>query len=137
MIGWVRHGIAGPRRVAALRDIVSLAVSAFSMPSLDVSRRFARAGIMMLRWSTREGTRTFRQIILYAADSWREPASPLFWGWPAWCISLARWSPAHPGAVCLWAASNKTNARAKWLMHATVCTVPIFAGLMVYDKLPH
>ena len=38
--------------------------------------------------------------------------------------------------VCLWAASNKTNTRAKWLMHATVVHIPLLLGLMVYDKLP-
>jgi hypothetical protein len=38
--------------------------------------------------------------------------------------------------VCLWAASNKTNARAKWLMHATVLHIPLLLGLMAYDKLP-
>jgi hypothetical protein len=34
------------------------------------------------------------------------------------------------------AASNKTNARAKWLMHATVLHIPLLLGLMAYDKLP-
>jgi hypothetical protein len=38
--------------------------------------------------------------------------------------------------VCLWAASNKTNMRAKWLMHATVLHIPLLLGLMIYDKLP-
>ena len=38
--------------------------------------------------------------------------------------------------VCLWAASSKTNARAKWLMHATVLHIPLLLGLMVYDKIP-
>jgi protoheme IX farnesyltransferase len=38
--------------------------------------------------------------------------------------------------VCLWAASAKTNVRAKWLMHATVMHIPVLLGLMLYDKLP-
>ncbi len=38
--------------------------------------------------------------------------------------------------VCLWAASTKTNVRAKWLMHATVLHLPLLLGLMMYDKLP-
>jgi hypothetical protein len=38
--------------------------------------------------------------------------------------------------VCLWAASNKTNTRAKWLMHATVMHIPLLLGLMMYDKIP-
>jgi len=38
--------------------------------------------------------------------------------------------------VCVWAAAAKTNARAKWLMHATVLYLPLLLGLMVYDKLP-
>jgi protoheme IX farnesyltransferase len=37
--------------------------------------------------------------------------------------------------VCLWAATEKTNVRAKWLMHATVLHIPVLLGLMVYDKV--
>jgi hypothetical protein len=39
--------------------------------------------------------------------------------------------------VCLWAANNKTNARAKWIMHATILHIPLLLGLMIYDKIPH
>ncbi len=28
--------------------------------------------------------------------------------------------------ACVWAAREKTNARAKWLMHATVVHIPVF-----------
>jgi heme O synthase-like polyprenyltransferase len=38
--------------------------------------------------------------------------------------------------VCLWAATSKTNVRAKWLMHATVLHIPLLLGLMAYDKIP-
>jgi len=37
--------------------------------------------------------------------------------------------------VCLWAASEKTNVRAKWLMHATILHIPVLLGLMMYDKV--
>jgi hypothetical protein len=37
--------------------------------------------------------------------------------------------------VCVWAASDKTNFRARWLMHATVAYIPLLLGLMVYDKI--
>ena len=37
--------------------------------------------------------------------------------------------------VCLWASSEKTNVRAKWLMHATILHIPILFGLMAYDKI--
>ena len=30
--------------------------------------------------------------------------------------------------VCLWAAGERTNARAKWLMHATVLHIPVLLG---------
>jgi hypothetical protein len=36
----------------------------------------------------------------------------------------------------LWAASSRTNSRAKWLMHATVLHIPLLLTLMVVDKLP-
>jgi len=36
--------------------------------------------------------------------------------------------------VCIWAASSKTNSRAKWLMHATVAYIPVLLALMVFHK---
>jgi hypothetical protein len=36
----------------------------------------------------------------------------------------------------LWAARQKTNVRAKWLMHATVIHIPVLLGLLMFDKLP-
>lgn len=98
---------------------------------------YARAGIMMLPVVDREGTRTFRQIILYAAALVGVSLLPAvlglagivyFFGALVVCTALLQ--------VCLWAASNKTNARAKWLMHATVLHIPVLLGLMAYDKLP-
>jgi hypothetical protein len=37
--------------------------------------------------------------------------------------------------VCLWASAEKTNVRAKWLMHATVIHILVLLGLMVFDKI--
>jgi heme o synthase len=98
---------------------------------------YARAGILMLPVVDREGTRTFRQIILYATALVGVSLLPAvlglagmvyFFGALVVCTALVQ--------VCLWAASNKTNARAKWLMHATVLHIPVLLGLMIYDKLP-
>ena len=38
--------------------------------------------------------------------------------------------------VAVWAANSKSNARAKWLMHATVLHIPLLLALMAYDKIP-
>jgi len=98
---------------------------------------YARAGILMLPVVDREGTRTFRQIILYATALVGVSLLPgvlglagvvYFFGALVVCTALVQ--------VCLWAASNKTNVRAKWLMHATVLHIPLLLGLMIYDKLP-
>jgi len=98
---------------------------------------YARAGILMLPVVDREGIRTFRQIILYATALVGVSLLPAvlglagvvyFFGALVVCTALVQ--------VCLWAASNKTNARAKWLMHATVLHIPVLLGLMIYDKLP-
>jgi heme o synthase len=98
---------------------------------------YARAGILMLPVVDREGTRTFRQIILYAAGLVGVSLLPVllglagvvyFFGALVTCTALVQ--------VCLWAASNKTNTRAKWLMHATVMHIPLLLGLMIYDKIP-
>ena len=98
---------------------------------------YARAGILMLPVVDREGIRTFRQIILYATALVGVSLLPAvlglagvvyFFGALVVCTALVQ--------VCLWAASNKTNVRAKWLMHATVLHIPLLLGLMIYDKLP-
>jgi heme o synthase len=98
---------------------------------------YARAGILMLPVVDRAGTRTFRQITLYAAGLVGASLLPVivglagvryFFGALVTCTALVQ--------VCLWAASNKSNTRAKWLMHATVLHIPLLLGLMIYDKLP-
>jgi protoheme IX farnesyltransferase len=38
--------------------------------------------------------------------------------------------------VGVWAAAQRTNVRAKWLMHATVMHIPLLLGFMVFDKIP-
>jgi protoheme IX farnesyltransferase len=99
---------------------------------------YARAGIMMLPVVDREGKRTFRQIILTAAALIAVSVLPVVIGlagsvyfFGALVVNLALLQ------VCLWAASSKTNVRAKWLMHATVIHIPLLLGLMAFDKIPH
>ncbi|HLZ50855.1 MAG TPA: heme o synthase [Candidatus Acidoferrum sp.] len=99
---------------------------------------YARAGILMLPVVDRSGTRTFRQIISFAIALVGVSLLPALMGlagsryfFGALVVSTALVQ------VCLWAASSKTNVRAKWLMHATVLHIPILLGLMIYDKIPH
>jgi protoheme IX farnesyltransferase len=98
---------------------------------------YARAGIQMLPVVDKDGTRTFRQIVGYAALLVAVSLLPAvmglagvlyFFGALVTCTALVQ--------VALWAASSKTNLRAKWLMHATVIHIPILLGLMMWDKLP-
>jgi protoheme IX farnesyltransferase len=98
---------------------------------------YARAGIQMLPVVDKDGTRTFRQIVLYAASLVAVSLLPslvglagvlYFFGALVTCIASVQF--------CLWAAASKTNVRAKWLMHVTVMHIPILLGLMMYDKLP-
>ncbi len=98
---------------------------------------YARAGILMLPVVDKDGTRTYRQIILYAGSLVAISLLPsilgltgvlYFFGALVSCTALVQ--------VCLWAAHSKTNTRAKWLMHATVIHIPVLLGLMMYDKLP-
>jgi protoheme IX farnesyltransferase len=97
---------------------------------------YARAGIQMLPVVDRDGSRTFRQIIITAGMLVGVSVLPSVLGlagmlyfFGALVLSTAL---VH---VCLWAASEKSNVRAKWLMHATVIHIPILLGLMVFDKI--
>jgi heme o synthase len=96
---------------------------------------YARAGILMLPVVDQEGTRTFRQILVTASALVGVSLLPaiagiagVFYFFGALGLSVALLQ------VCLWAASAKTNVRAKWLMHATVLHIPLLLALMVYDK---
>jgi protoheme IX farnesyltransferase len=98
---------------------------------------YARAGILMLPVVDREGTRTFRQIVETALALLVVSLLPTILGLTGrvylvgaavLCVLLL--------LVCLWAATVKTNVRAKWLMHATVLHLPLLFGLMIYDKVP-
>ena len=98
---------------------------------------YARAGILMLPVVDPEGSRTFRQILVTAAALVGVTLLPAiaglagiiyFFGALLLSVGLLQ--------VCLWAASSRTNVRAKWLMHATVLHIPLLLALMVYDKIP-
>ncbi|MGC2387940.1 MAG: hypothetical protein WA621_00970, partial [Candidatus Acidiferrum sp.] len=98
---------------------------------------YARAGILMLPVVDREGKRTFRQIILMSIALVGVSLLPAVMGL-AGVLYFFGALVVSTGLVqvCLWAASAKTNMRAKWLMHATVLHIPVLLGLMVYDKIP-
>jgi protoheme IX farnesyltransferase len=97
---------------------------------------YARAGIMMLPVVDREGKRTFREIILYASALVGVSLLPAILGLAGVLYFFgALVTSTALVQVCIWAASNKTNARAKWLMHATVIHIPVLLGLMMYDKI--
>jgi protoheme IX farnesyltransferase len=98
---------------------------------------YARAGIQMLPVVDPEGKRTFRQIIWTAVGLIGVSLLPTvvglagmmyFFGALVVSVGLLQ--------VCVWAASQRTNVRAKWLMHATVIHIPVLLGLMIYDKIP-
>ena len=98
---------------------------------------YGRAGIQMLPVVDPEGKRTFRQIIWTAVGLIGVSLLPsvvglagMMYFFGALVVSLGLLQ------VCVWAASMKTNVRAKWLMHATVIHIPVLLGLMVWDKIP-
>jgi len=98
---------------------------------------YSRAGILMLPVVDKDGTRTFRQIILTSIGLIGIGLLPSLLGlagvlyfFGALVVSTGLLQ------VCLWAASSKSNVRAKWLMHATVMHIPLLLGFMVYDKIP-
>jgi len=97
---------------------------------------YSRAGILMLPVVDKDGTRTFRQIVLTAIGLIGISLLPSMLGltgvlyfFGALVVSTGLLQ------VCLWAASSKSNLRAKWLMHATVMHIPLLLGLMMYDKV--
>jgi protoheme IX farnesyltransferase len=97
---------------------------------------YARAGIRMLPVVDPTGDATYRQIVAMSAIL--VPVSLLpsvvgmvgiryFFGALVLGMILLQ--------VSLWASRDRTNVRAKWLMHATVAHIPLLLGLMILDKL--
>jgi protoheme IX farnesyltransferase len=97
---------------------------------------YARAGIRMLPVIDPSGDATFRQILAMSAIL--VPVSLLpavigmagiryFFGALVLGMILLE--------VSLWANRERTNVRAKWLMHTTVAHIPLLLGLMILDKL--
>lgn len=97
---------------------------------------YARAEIQMLPVIDRAGSATFGQIIFTAAAL--VPVSLLpsvvglagiryFFGALILGMALVQ--------VCLWASRDRTNVRAKCLMHATVAHIPLLLGLLMLDKV--
>jgi len=85
---------------------------------------------MMLPVVDRDGTRTFRQIILFAGALVGVSLLPAILGLAGVVYFFgALVTSTALVQVCLWAASNKTNMRAKWLMHATSPAHSSFVGL--------
>jgi heme o synthase len=99
---------------------------------------YARAGIRVLPVVDRAGHRTFRQILIAAAILTPVSLLPALTGlanvryfFGAGVVGLLL------VALCYWAAAEKTNVRAKWLMHATVLQLPLLLALLWWDKIPH
>ena len=97
---------------------------------------YARARIRMLPVVDPTGDATFRQIVAMSAIL--VPVSLLpsvvglvgiryFFGALVLGMILLQ--------VALWASRDRTNVRAKWLMHATIAHIPLLLGLMILDKL--
>jgi protoheme IX farnesyltransferase len=136
VIGWAAaRGALGAGAYVLFAILFLWQVPHFHSISWVYREDYARAGIRMLPVVDRDGRATFGQIVFCAVAL--IPVSLL-----ASVTGLAG-VPYYFSAlvvglllvkVCLWAAAQRTNVRAKWLMHATVLHLPILLGLMVLDK---
>ncbi len=137
MIGWAAATGSLDRGAWALFGILFLwQFPHFHAIAWMYREDYSRAGILMLPVVDQDGSRTFRQIILTAIGLIGIGLLPSLLGltgvvyfFGALVVSTGLLQ------VCLWAASSKSNVRAKWLMHATVLHIPILLGLMMYDKV--
>lgn len=97
---------------------------------------YARAGIKMLPTVDPSGDATFSQIVSTSAVLVLVSLLPAvigmagihyFFGALVLGMILLQ--------VSLWANRQRTNVRAKWLMHATVAHIPILLAWMIFDKV--
>ena len=136
VIGWAAaRGSLGPGAYVLFAILFLWQVPHFHSISWVYREDYARAGIRMLPVVDRDGRVTFGQIVFCAAAL--IPVSLL--------ASVTGLAGVHYYfyalvvglmlvKVCLWASAQRTNVRAKWLMHATVVHLPLLLALMVFDK---
>src|SRR5262245_11807673 len=97
---------------------------------------YARAGIRMLSAGDADGCRTCRQIRVSSAMLGVISLLPsLLRMTGVLCLFGALSGSTALVQGCIGAAKNKSNVRAKWLMHATVLHIPVLLALMAYDKI--
>jgi heme o synthase len=97
---------------------------------------YARAGIQMLPVVDKNGDATFRQIITTSAILVWVSALPSVLGMAGkYYFFGALLLGMILLQVGLWANRSRTNARAKWLMHATVAHIPLLLAWLVLDRL--
>jgi heme o synthase len=97
---------------------------------------YARAGIKMLPVVDKKGDSTFRQIVCCSAILVWVSALPSVVGMAGiHYFFLALILGMLLLQVGLWANRSRSNARAKWLMHATVAHIPLLLICLVLDKL--
>lgn len=136
LIGWAAaRGSLGPGAWVLYAILFLWQVPHFHAISWMYREDYGRAGIRMLPVIDPEGRATFGQILLCAAAL--IPVSLLasvtgLAGVRYYFLALVLGLMLVQ--VCLWASAQKTNVRAKWLMHATVIHLPVLLGLMVLDK---
>jgi protoheme IX farnesyltransferase len=137
MIGWAAATGSLDRGAWALFGILFLwQFPHFHAIAWMYREDYSRAGILMLPVVDRDGSRTFRQIILTAIGLIGISLLPSMLGITGVLYFFgALVTSTGLLQVCLWAASSKSNVRAKWLMHATVLHIPLLLGLMMYDKV--
>jgi len=97
---------------------------------------YKRAGIRMLPVNDSKGDRTFRQIVMASAVLVWVSALPSVVG----MASIRYFFGALILGMLLlqaglWANRARTNARAKWLMHATVAHIPLLLLWLIIDRL--
>ncbi len=136
MIGWAAaRGSLGPGAWVLFAILFLWQFPHFHAISWMYREDYARAGIRMLPVVDPDGHRTFGQILFCAAAL--IPISLLasvtgLAGVRYFFLSVVLGLMLVE--VCLWAAAQKTNVRAKWLMHATVLHLPLLLGLMLIDR---
>jgi protoheme IX farnesyltransferase len=137
LIGWAAaHGSLSPGGWILFAILFVWQFPHFMAIAWMYREDYARAGIQMLPVVDPRGDATFRLIVSMSAVL--VPVSllpsvvgmvgiPYFFGALVLGMILLQ--------VSLWADRTRTNARAKWLMHATVMHIPLLLGIMIFEKL--
>lgn len=136
LIGWAAAtGTLGPEAWALYAMLFFWQFPHFLAIAWMYRQDYARAGMRMLPAADHDGDATFRQILVYSGILVPVSLMPWYLGiaGPVYLIGTALLGFGF-FASGMWASRDRSSARAKFVLHASVIYLPLVYALLAIDR---